>query len=137
MTSDAIFLRADVFGTCAMLLQFSLLEMRVFGLALILFLSVLKSRLIVVFYWSASSLLLLVWIWFWKRKWKPPDSSKTNNFNIRPHPAHSTIFWKLHLLDNGCSKRGREVAYTYNNMQSLTASCKPVVKKGSAKAKFR
>ena len=136
MTSDAVFLGADVFGTRAMLLQFALLAMRVFGLALTLFLSVLESRLIVVFYWSSSSLLLLVRIWFRKRKRKPPDSNKTNNFNIRPHPAHPSIFWKLPLLDNGC-KRGREAAYTYNNMRSLTASCEPVVKKGLAKATFK
>ena len=49
MTSDAIFLGVDVFGTRAMLLQFALLAMKVFGLALTLILSVLKSRLIVVF----------------------------------------------------------------------------------------
>ena len=136
MTSDAIFLGADVFGTCAMLLQFSMLAVRVFSLALTLFLSVLESQLIAVFYWNSSSFLLLVGVWFQKKKRKPPDSSKTNNFNIRPHQAHPTIFWKLHLLDNGC-KRGREVAYTCNNMRSLTASCEPVVKKGLAKAKFR
>ena len=106
MTSDAIFLGADVFGTRAMLLQFVWLAMKVFGLALTLFLSVLESRLIVVFYWSSSSLLLLVRIWFRKRKRKPPDSDKTNNFDISPHPAHLSIYWKLPLLNNDC-ERGR------------------------------
>ena len=136
MTSDAIFLGVDVFGTRTMLLQCALLAMRVFGLALTLFLSVLMSRLIAVFYWSSSSRLLLVWILFWKGKRKPPNSKKTNNYNIRHRPAHPTIFWKLPLLDNEC-KRGKEATNEYNNMRFLTAPCKPVVKKGLAKAKFR
>ena len=117
MTSDAVFLGADVFGTRAMLLQFALLAMRVFGLALTLFLSVLESRLIVVFHWSSSSLLLLVRIWFRKRKRKPPDSNKTNNFNIRPHPAHPSIFWKLPLLNNDC-ERGRATKNKNHNLTS-------------------
>ena len=117
-----------MFGTRAMLLQFALLEMRVFDLALTLFLYVLDRRLIVVSYRSSSSLLLLVCIWFRKRKQKPPDSNKTNTSNIRPHPvAHPSIFWNLPLLVNNC-ERGRDAADMYNNMRSLTAPCNVVDK---------
>ena len=119
-------------GTRDMLFLCALFAMKAFGLALTLFLSVLKSQLVVALSWNSASLVLSIRIWFRKRRRKPPDGDKTN-CNIRPHPAHPIIFWALPLLDNEC-KRGREAANKYSNMQSPR---EPTAKKGLAKANFK
>ena len=86
-----------IIGTHGMSIYCALFAMKAFGLALILFLSVFESQLIVVLSFISVSLVQSIRVWFLKRKRQPPESNKLNA-NIRPHSAHP-------IINNGCQRR--------------------------------
>ena len=79
MTFESTFLRTDLFGTRTMLLKFDLLAIKMIGLALTLFLSVVEIQLIVALHWICTSVARPIRIWFPKRRRKPPGPTTSNN----------------------------------------------------------